>query len=76
MYYEWDKLTETLTVFGKKTAVFEKDCDIVVIDGENIKMARPLTFVDGIPHVQADILCDVLGMTIDFGELFVTLTSK
>ena len=75
MYYEWDKTTESLTIFGNKTAVFVKDTDLVAIEGVDFKMAKPLTFIDGIPHIEANILCDILGMTIDFGEVVVELKS-
>ncbi len=76
MYYEWDNTTEMLTIFSEKTAVFVKDCDVVNIDGVDVKMARPLTFVDGIPHIQADIFCDITNMTLEFGEYEVKLSSK
>ena len=65
MYYEWDKSTEMLTIYGEKTAVFIKDCDIVRIDGKDVKLKKPLTFVDGLPHIEALILADILGMTFE-----------
>ena len=65
MYYEWDKTTEMLTIYGEKTAVFIKDCDIVRIDGMDVKLKKPLTFVDGLPHIEALILADILGMTFE-----------
>lgn len=76
MYYEWDKLSESLTIFGNKTAVFVRDTDLVAIDGVDVKLAKPLTFIDGIPHIEADIFCDILGMDIDFGETVVALNTK
>ena len=76
MYYEWDKLSESLTIFGNKTAVFVRDTDLVAIDGNDVKLAKPLTFIDGIPHIEADILCYILDMEIKFGEIEVELNSK
>ena len=76
MYYEWDKNSESLTIFGNKTAVFVRDTDLVAIDGNDIKLAKPLTFIDGIPHIEANILCDILDMEIKFGEVEVELNSK
>ena len=76
MYYEWNEISESLTVFGNKTAVFVKDSDIVTIDGVDVKMVKVFNFIDGIPHIQADILCDILGMTLKSGEWFVEIDSK
>ena len=76
MYYEWDKNSESLTIFGNKTAVFVRDTDLVAIDGVDVKLAKPLTFIDGIPHIEANILCDILDMEIKFGEVEVELNSK
>ncbi len=76
MYYEWDYTSETLTIYGEKTAVFTKDSDIVTVDGVDITLAKPLFFVDGIPHIQADILCDILGMEITADEFFVCIDKK
>ena len=76
MYYEWNKNTCSLKIYGNKTAVFVKDTDHVTIDGAEVKLAKPLRFVDGIPHIEADILCDILGMTLEFGEMFVLFESK
>ena len=73
MYYEWDKTAGSLTIFGNKTAVLVKDNDMAVIDGSRVKMAKPLRFIDGIPHIEADILCDILGMKLQFGETVVEL---
>ena len=75
-YYEWDKTSEMLTVFSEKTAVFVKDCDVVNIDGVDIKMERALTFIDGIPHIPADIFCEITNMTLEYGEYEVRLDSK
>ena len=76
MYYEWDSTCEMLTVFSEKTAVFVKDCDVVSIDGVDVKMKKPLTFIDGIPHIQADIFCDITGMEYELGESEVRLNNK
>ena len=76
MYYEWNYTSETLTIYGEKTAVFTKDSDIVIIDGQEMSLKKPLSFLDGIPLVQADILCDILGMEIRFGKFEVRLNSK
>ncbi|MBO4950583.1 MAG: glycoside hydrolase family 99-like domain-containing protein [Clostridia bacterium] len=76
MYYEWDSTCEMLTVFSEKTAVFMKDCDVVSIDGVDVKMKKPLTFIDGIPHIQADIFCDITGMEYELGESEVRLNNK
>ncbi len=76
MYYEWNNTAETLTVFSEKTAVFTKDSDVAMVDGEEIKLAKPLFFVDGIPHIQADVFCDIVGFDMEFGELDVNLISK
>ena len=76
MYYEWNKNAGSLTIYGNKTAVFVKDTDHVTIDGAEVKLAKPLRFVDGIPHIEANILCDILGMTLEFGEMFVLFESK
>ena len=75
MYYEWNKTAKTFTVFGNKTAVFVKDSDVVSVDGIDVKMAKPLRFIDGIPHIEGDILCDILGMTLKFGEVYVEFES-
>jgi len=76
MYYEWNYTSETLTIYSKKTAIFTKDSDIAVVDGKEVKLKKPLHFVDGIPHLQADIFCDVIDMTLDFGEIDVSLNHK
>lgn len=76
MYYEWDKTTEMFTIFSEKTASFVKDCDVVNIDGEDRTLVKPLTFVDGIPHIQADIFCEITGMNISVSEYEVRLDYK
>ena len=76
MYYEWNHNLETLTIYSEKAAVFTKDSDIVTIDGKDIKLSKPLYFVDGIPHIQADIFCDITGMEMSFGEYEVKLNRK
>jgi len=76
MYYEWNKTAGSLTVFGNKTAVFVRDSDVAAVDGREVKMAKPLRFIDGIPHLPGDILCDILGMTLTFGEVYVDFESK
>ena len=47
-----------------------------VIDGVEVKMAKPLDYYDGVPNIQADILCDVLGMEIEVGDVFIKLSHK
>ena len=76
MYYEWDKTTEMLTIYGDKTAVFIKDCDVVRIDGKDIKLKKPLTFVDGLPHIDANILCDILNMTLEEKDDFLIFNNQ
>ena len=76
LYYEWNEALETLMVYGKKTAKFTIGSEIAVIDGEEVKMARPLEYYDGIPNIQADILCDVLGLEFDLGEFEIKLKYK
>ncbi len=76
MYYEWDEEAEMLTVFGKKIGSFIKDCDVASVDGVDVKLAKPVTFVDGIPHMQADILADILGMELTVDELYISLNNK
>ena len=76
MYYEWSHTLETLTVYGVKTAVFTKDSDEAVIDGETVKLVKPFTFVDGIPHIQADVLCELIDKKLSFDEFEVRLDSK
>ena len=76
MYYEWDSTCKMLTIFSEKTAVFVKDCDVVQIDGVDVKMAKPLTFIDGIPHIPADIFCEITGMEYEIGESDVKFNHK
>ena len=76
MYYEWDKTCEMLTIFSEKTAVFVKDCDVVNIDGVDVKMAKPLTFIDGIPHIPADIFCEITNMEYELDENEVRFNHK
>ena len=76
MYYEWDYTSETLTIYSEKVAIFTKDSDIVTIDGVDVKLAKPLYFVDGIPHIQADIFCDITGMEMSFSEYEVRINKK
>ena len=47
-----------------------------MIDKEEVKMARALEYYDGVPNIQADILCDVLGMDMEIGDIYIKLTSK
>ena len=76
MYYEWNEALETLTVYSEKTAVFTIGNDTVVIDGNEVKMAKPLEYLDGVPNIQADILCDILGMGLEIGDVYIKLNSK
>ncbi len=78
MYYEWDVMTETLTVFGKKIGRFVKNCDTVLIDGIHVPLRKPVSFIDGIPHLEARILADILGMelAVDTDGIALTQASK
>lgn len=76
MYYEWNHTLETLTVYGEKTAVFTKDSDICVIDGNEVVLSKPLFFVDGIPHIEGTVLCDVLGMDFKVDGDYILMDSK
>ena len=61
LYFEWDPQAEMLSLFGEKTAVFVKDCDIVRIDGVDTKLERPLAFYDGLPLIEAKLFADIIG---------------
>ena len=76
MYYEWNHTLETLTIYGKKTAVFTKDSDICVIDGKDVVMKKPLFFIDGIPAIDANIFCDILGLEMEIDDTRIVLTRK
>jgi len=76
MYYEWNHTFETLTIYGEKTAVFTKDSDICVIDGKQVVLSKPLFFVDGIPHIEATVLCDVLGMELKADKDYILMDRK
>lgn len=76
MYYEWDNTAETLTIWGEKTAVFTKDSEIAVIDGKEVVLSKPLFFVDGIPHIEGTVLCDILGMDFRTQDDYIFMDSK
>lgn len=76
LYYLWNDMTETLSLYGEKDAEITIGSDIAVIDGQEVKMARPLEYYDGVPNIQADILCDILGMDMEVGDINIKLTSK
>ena len=76
MYYEWNQNAETLTIYSEKKAVFTIGSDIVIVDDTEVKLAKALEYIDGIPNLQADIFCDVVGLNVEFGEFNIDLTSK
>lgn len=62
LYYEWDKPTKSLKLFGKnKDAVLTIGSDIAVLDGKEIKLAEAVSMIDGLPLVPASIYADVCG---------------
>ena len=76
LYYEWNEALETLKVYSVKDAEFVIGSDIAVINGEEVQMARALEYYDGVPNIQADILCDVLGMKFKTDDIFIYLDDK
>ena len=76
LYYEWNHTQKKLYVFSEKNAVFTKDSDVALVDGKEVKLAKPLTFFDGLPQIEAEVLADVLGMNIEITDTEVKLTTK
>ncbi len=76
MYYEWDNAKETLTIYGKSTAIFTKGSDICVIDGKEEKLKKLLEFIDGIPVLQADIFTKAIGMKVEVSGMYIRLENE
>ena len=77
LYYEWKSTTEQLYIYtNNKNAVFTKDSEEVIVDGEYIKMSKPLTFRDGIPLIPAKLFADILGYGLEIDDRKLILTSK
>ena len=76
LYYEWNEGLEKLDIYSEKNATLTIGSDICIIDGVDVKMQRALEYYDGVPNIQADILCDILGMDLELSEFEIKLTSK
>ena len=76
LYYEWNEALETLKIYGIKNAELSIGSDIAIIDGKEVKMARRLEYYDGVPHIQADIFCEIVGFDMEIDDVTIFLTDK
>ena len=68
LYYEWNAPKGVLTLYGKDKYVFTKDSDLVTCGENTIRMARPLTFLDGIPYIPLPLFADITGRKMRVGD--------
>lgn len=76
MYYEWDAPTQTLTIFGEKVGRFVIGEQIVQIDDTSLPLKKTFSLCDGIPHIEATVLAEILGMDVRVETHGIELTSK
>ena len=75
LYFEWNKHSQSLYLYGEKDAVFTKDSNAAIIDGKELKLEKAVEFYDGLPLIPAELFADVIGRKIKITkkEVFIEL---
>ena len=64
LYYEWNKKTKTLKMFGKLDGEFTIGSDVAIVSGKEIKLKEPVGFEDGMPLLPASVYAEIIGHKI------------
>ncbi len=68
IFWEWKAAQEQFIIKSALEATFTNNSDIAVVNGEEIKMKKPLCFYDGVPCIPASLFAKIIGRKMNVSD--------
>ena len=64
LYYEWEKSSKTLSLYGRHDAVLTVGSAQAILDGKPITLSEPVDFIDKLPVLPLSLYAKIIGKKI------------